>query len=853
MRNTKMTIIPGNTESVGGRIAQGAEDIASILYGPRQPELISNHLEFLADVFEATANRVPDKVALIFESQQLTYAELDALAERLAFALQVHCDAKPGTVVCLFMPRGIDLLVAQLAIAKTGSAWLPLEFDCTPLARVFECMRDSEAVGCISINSFEELSSKRRVDLDDPVFNGTASKWMVFEQLSQCSQTLVLESPSRTKLRMSVSEENAAEDFPAYLIYTSGSTGKPKGIVIKQRSICHFLRSENAVLQVVQDDIVAQHFSVAFDMSFEEIWIAYLVGASLWVAPKYLCGDPEGLSEALISANVTVLHIVPTALAMFPRDVPTVRIINLGGEMCPESLVERYHTRSCPMSSPHAPATISGVSPASSRIPISTITSAPVTASSVYPSAELEERRMFNTYGPSEATVSATLERLQLGQAITIGTPLPNYNICIVDPTTNAVVPQGEQGELCIFGIGLADGYKGRSDLTQAKFVTNINNDTLKGVRVYKTGDLAKISSDGKLYCLGRIDDQVKIRGYRVELGEIETVISNLHGIGAAAVLLQKIDGIDQLVAYFVLANSCDKSDNQVLTDITPQAFRKALTVRLPSYMVPSRFVGLQDMPRLASGKIDRHALRAIDLKQFQSAIEASMESTSDDSSVVSDGDDYDSYRKILVSMENGTVATTPKSALFRILRQLFPNQPIRSEDDIFDDLGAHSLFVSELVSTLRKYPSFAGLSVQSIYSARQIGKIREVLDELAQSHMETLTKGTSSSLLLNQLDRRTLTRTCLMGLIRRLLCGSAQLVMIAFILFFKVGMWLVPYFVYRWTGQTAASLGLAIATYLAAQLALLIVAILATRLLLCDAREGNYPLCTFTLVYQNL
>ncbi|MEG1114589.1 MAG: AMP-binding protein, partial [Janthinobacterium sp.] len=276
-------------------------------------------------------------------------------------------------------------------------------------------------------------------------------------------------------------------EHPAYVIYTSGSTGKPKGILINQRSICHFLRSENAVLEVTQADTVYQGFSVAFDMSFEEIWIAYLVGATLWLGPKDISGDPEALPRALATNHVTVLHAVPTLLALFAEDVPSLRLINLGGEMCPESLVERWSRPG---------------------------------------------RAMFNTYGPTEATVSCSLARLRPGEAVTIGTPLPNYGLLVLqvaEPGENrplTLLPRGETGELCIIGPGLADGYLGRPDLTVEKFLPNPWATGDDDARLYRTGDLARIDPDGQVLCLGRADDQVKIRGFRVELGEIEAVLA---------------------------------------------------------------------------------------------------------------------------------------------------------------------------------------------------------------------------------------------------------------------------------------------------------------------------------------
>ncbi len=193
----------------------------------------------------------------------------------------------------------------QAAIAKAGAAWLPLDQD-TPVERLQVCMEDAAAVGVVSC---EQLA---------PSLAGTGLQvWTAEALLAPNSEPLVRRSGA----------------LP--------STGKPKGILISQRSICHFLRSENAILGIHAADRVYQGFSVAFDMSFEEIWIAYLVGATLWIGPKEISGDPETLPRMLNEQRISVLHAVPTLLALFSEEVPSLRLINLGGEMCPESLVER--------------------------------------------------------------------------------------------------------------------------------------------------------------------------------------------------------------------------------------------------------------------------------------------------------------------------------------------------------------------------------------------------------------------------------------------------------------------------------------------------------------------------------
>ncbi|MGI4847449.1 MAG: AMP-binding protein, partial [Janthinobacterium lividum] len=380
-----------------------------ILQGPNAPALLRD--EVLADLFEDSARAFPQRCALIFGQRTLSYQQLDELAEQAASTLQ-DAGVVPGRIVGLWLPRGIDLLVMQLAIAKTGAAWLPFDAD-TPADRVLVCLDDANAVGIVSCEQFlPQLAEHGQV---------AGGSWSAESLLADRGA-----APVTPRMR-----RRCGRNDPAYVIYTSGSTGKPKGIEISQGSICHFLRSENAVLGIRGDDRVYQGFSAAFDMSFEEIWISYLVGATLWIAPREVATDPEALPLALIENRVTVLHAVPTLLALFAQDVPNLRLINLGGEMCPQSLVARWARTG---------------------------------------------RQVFNTYGPTEATVSASLAELHAGLPVTIGRPLPNYGLLVISTALEnglTLMPRGEVGELCIIGPGVASGYLGRPDLTAEKFLAN--------------------------------------------------------------------------------------------------------------------------------------------------------------------------------------------------------------------------------------------------------------------------------------------------------------------------------------------------------------------------------------------
>jgi non-ribosomal peptide synthetase-like protein len=694
---------------------------SDILHGHPRPDLLRD--EVLADVFEATAARRPDHPALLFGERTVSYRELDAMAN-LAAARLIDAGVRPGQIVGLWLPRGIELITMQLAIAKTGAAWLPSDAD-TPVERIGVCLDDASAAGIVSCDEF----AQRLAALDHAVWTAEA----------------LLAPAGELPLRR---REHARATHPAYVIYTSGSTGKPKGIEITHGSICHFLRSENAVLGVSEDDRVYQGFSVAFDMSFEEIWITWLVGATLWIAPRDVAGNPELLPQALIDQCITVLHAVPTLLALFGRDVPALRIVNLGGEMCPESLVARWARPG---------------------------------------------RQVFNTYGPTEATVSASLAELHAGEVVTIGVPLPNYALFVIAPEVEkeglVLLPRGETGELCISGPGVAAGYLGRPELTAEKFLANPWSTGSHDTRLYRTGDLARIDALGRVQCVGRADDQVKIRGFRVELGEIEAVLAQQPGIGTAAVLLRPEDGIDQLIAFIVPD-----------APLSIGALRAALGARLPPYMVPSRFEALDQMPRLTSGKIDRKALRSMPLAP-------------------------------LVQAEGSDTAETPlEEALFTALSKLFPGLPIRRTADFFADLGGHSLFAARLASMLRADPRFAHVTVRDIYQHRVIGRIAAALQAPSATQALQTPDWVPPPFW------------------RRWACGVAQAAAIPGLVALRISQWLAPFFTYHFfTGAPEDSIPFAITMsvlmFLVATVLEFATAIGAKWLIAARIAPGRYPL----------
>ena len=433
----------------------------------------------------------------------------------------------------LWMQRGQALLIAQIAITKTGAAWLPFDAD-TPLERIANCLRDSGARALLTSDEFSDSAGATGV----PALIASA-----------------LVDPADTT-PVSARPADLTPDHPAYLIYTAGSTGPPKGVIVSHRNICHCLRAGNALFGVSATDVMCQTASLAFDLSLEEIWLPYLVGATLWVATPDLIAQPEGLSAIIAACGITAIDTVPTLLGMLGGELPNLRLIILGGEPLLPSLVQRW--------------TKSG-------------------------------RRLFNSYGPTETTVVTTAIEIANSEPVTIGRPIANHTCYVVDENMR-LLGAGQQGELLIGGPGVVQGYLGRPELTAEKFIPNPFASDGSDPVLYRTSDAVSISIDGRgLIFHGRLDDQYKIRGFRVEVGEIEAALDGQPGVAQAAVVLRQDAGMDQLVA-FAVETAPDAID--------PFAIRTALSKRLPPYMVPARFEVVSTLPKLFSGKVDRRALK---------------------------------------------------------------------------------------------------------------------------------------------------------------------------------------------------------------------------------------------------
>lgn len=584
-----------------------------IVSGAHRPEFLQE--ETLADIFRVSAKTHGNKPALVFGDTTLTYHELDRWSDAMALHLAEN-GIKPGDAIGLWWPRSLELHIAVLGIVKAGAAYVPLDRE-MPAERVETVLKEVGAQGYIS-------EDKLAID---------------------CPQFSVVPQPSASQV-IAITP-GAQPDNWAYVLYTSGSTGKPKGIPIAHRQICHFIRAEQSVLDVHTSDRVYQGFSVSFDMWCEETWISYFAGAMLWIADAATAKSIDELDDVLRKNRITVLHAVPSLLAVMNDDVPLLRIVNAGGEACTTQVMSRW---------------------------------------------AIPSRRFYNSYGPTETTVTATLIQLKPGDPITIGIPLPNYNLAVLDEQLN-LLPVGERGELVVTGPGLSTGYINLPELTQQKFVPKpAALSALPGNILYRTGDAAIINADGSIDFQGRFDDQVKLRGYRIELGEIENQLSALRDITAAAVVVKKdVNGQDHLVGYVV----CDDPVN-----MNQQHIREQLAKVLPAYMIPSVVMQMPEMPRLPSGKINRKALPVPAMLLENAA------------SVTNEVIDLDA------PIEERVIAA---------LRKFFPNREIELSNDFFTDLGGHSLLAAAFVSCLRREANVPQASLKDIYQNRPLSNLVQV------------------------------------------------------------------------------------------------------------------------------
>lgn len=485
-------------------------------------------------VFEAQASRTPDATAIVCGDARWTYAELDRAANSLARRLRA-LGAAPGVFVATYFERSELPVIAILACLKSGAAYVPID-PVYPGERILHIVTQLGPVLCLTETALAERAER--------LFGSTRA--MVLDA-SWADVTAWPDAP------IPPDESGVGPADLAYVIYTSGTSGRPKGVMAEHRHVTRFMGAFNEVCGTTAEDRVYQGFSLSFDGSVEEIWMAFSNGSTLVVPTRDAPRFGAELGQYLSDRAVTYFSTVPTLLGTIPDDVPSLRTVVLSGEVCPSELVDRWARPG---------------------------------------------RRLLNAYGPTEATVNTTVAECCPGRPVTIGRPLSGYGTHIVDESLRPV-PRGEKGELFISGPTLARGYFHDSALTGERFLEGAGFQGAQ--RVYRTGDLVRCTADGELEFCGRLDTQVKIRGFRVELCEIETVLREHSRVRAAAVRLVEREGLQQLAACVVVDGPPERLDRGEVLSL--------LEGRLPPYMVPGFLDVVEELPRTTTGKVDRNQL----------------------------------------------------------------------------------------------------------------------------------------------------------------------------------------------------------------------------------------------------
>ncbi|MEM7129528.1 MAG: amino acid adenylation domain-containing protein [Chloroflexota bacterium] len=675
---------------------ESAEQGQLLAAGQQRARFAVNHT--LHGRFEQQAIAGPNQIAVTYESQSITYDQLNRRANQVAHRL-VQLGVTTESHVGLCVERSIDMVVGVLAILKAGGAYVPLD-PASPATRLAYILKDAG----ISVLLTQEGASEslpqdetlQRLFLDD-------------ESLGQESD----ENLTRTV---------TTEDL-AYIIYTSGSTGQPKGVMVEHQQVARLFTATESLYSFNEQDVWTLFHSIAFDFSVWELWGALLYGGRLVVVPYWISRSPDAFYDLLIREQVTVLNQTPSAFnslqAADQADYEGYRV-ELNG-----SLTNGQHQNGYNQNGQHQNSTYSN---GSQRTNVSADKLSLRWIIFGGEALALENLRgwferhgdnspqLVNMYGITETTVHVTYRIItradvDAGRGSLIGQPISDLSLYILDAAMNPV-PVGVAGELYVGGAGVARGYHNRLELNKERFVRDCFADN-EG-RLYRSGDLARRLPDGDIEYLGRIDQQVKIRGFRIELGEIESALLDYHYVAEASVLaLDDGQGMSRLVAYVIpqldgQAEEHDKErtqethseieDSEIDEATAVSMLRSHLREQLPEYMIPSSFVFLEEMPLTNNGKLDRRILATMA------------------DNVVGSAAEYVAPR-------------TPIEEQFAaIWQEVLQVERVGIYDNFFE-LGGHSLAAVKLIALIEKEISMK-LPLTALFSAPTVASLAETIQE---------------------------------------------------------------------------------------------------------------------------
>ena len=513
------------------------EEKEKLIYGFNQTKLDYPKDKTVAELFEEQVKLTPNNTALVFENKSLTYKELNEKANSLAYYLIKEKQIKPHTLIGIMTNRSFEMIIGLLAIIKCGCTYVPIDPE-YPADRISYMIENSNASILLTDKKiFGVINSAINVDIS-------------------LNSDIYLNNGDISFLKNDISSKDLL-----YVIYTSGSTGTPKGIMISNENVVNYLYSLKQVIPINKYKNFVSVTTMCFDIFVTEIWGSLTNGLTLVLANEKEQNIGFDLNKLCNKNNVDIIQTTPSRFKLLINSTDDLSlfkklsIVMVGGEPLPAELITFFKN---------------------------------------YPNITL-----YNMYGPTETTVWSSIKGEPYLNHITIGKPIGNTQIYILDKNKN-LLPYYTPGEIYIGGDGLASGYFNNSELTAKSFITSPFN---KNVYLYKTGDLGYIEENGEIVHLGRADSQTKINGFRVELKEIENVILSHTLIKEAVVTYTN----NILAAFYI-------SDSEI-TDIDLNHY---LSNKLPYYMVPKVFYKLDKMPLTPNGKIDKKALPKVSLSAIK-------------------------------------------------------------------------------------------------------------------------------------------------------------------------------------------------------------------------------------------
>ena len=592
----------------------------------------------VAELVTFQAAATPDAIALASTKRVWSYREVDERASGLADILRT-LGVGPEVVVGLCMPRSPEMVVGALGILKAGGAYLPLD-PTYPAAWLTFFLDDGQVPVVVAGQRIKERVPKgvyQTILLDD------LGRVADFPPLAQSAPAKAAATPKNL----------------AYVIYTSGSTGQPKGVEIAHESLLNLVHWHQQAFGVKSADRASQVANVGFDAAVWEMWPYLTTGASLYFAEDETVSDPESLRDWLVAQRITI-SFIPTPIAEHLLKLPWPSETALRTMLTGADTLHGY----LPVGLPFL---------------------------------------LVNNYGPTECTVVATSGPVHSNDSThelpPIGCPIVNTQVYILDESGKQV-PMETAGELHIGGMGVARGYRNRPELTAQRFIPNPFG-AKPGERLFKTGDLARLLSDGQIAFLGRIDEQVKVRGFRVEPNEVTATLNEHPHIQQSVVVAREVaPGDTRLIAYFVAVPQSHPTLGEL---------RDFLGARLPDFMVPATFVRLEKLPLTANGKVDRMSLPA-----------------PEDTNTLRDS----AYTAPRTDMEK-TVAG--------ILERVLGLEHVDVEENFFS-LGGHSLLGAQLVARLRDTFGIE-MPLRVIFEAPSVAELSSEIDRLLVAKVEAMSE----------------------------------------------------------------------------------------------------------------